>query len=231
MPPPIGDQIINNITKSDKGLDFHYEMSFGSQTFKITMSLALKDGKLSGTIADEDGLFELPATGVKKGTKDPSGTGRIQRRPRMGPTVEYYKVGGKKIAVSYGSPSINAPGFNRVPNTQTDGFIWQMGRDAATKIQTDADLLFGDRLIKAGRYGLWAKKVDGGWHLLINAKPDVWGTQHDPDADLAEVPMSLSKLDAPVENLKIEFLEENGAGVFRLTWGTDELKAQFRISQ
>ncbi len=235
MPPPIGDQKINNITKSATGLNFHYGMSFGSQEFKIVMALELKDEKITGSISDEGGLFDIPVSGVRKGSGDATDaavTGRAPRRQRPGATTQTFTLTGARIDVVYGSPSINAAGANRVPFAQAEGFIWAMGKDSATKMRTNADLKFGDTTIPTGRYGLWAKRTAEGWSLIVNSKPDVWSTQHDPQADLAEVPMTAAKLDAPVENLTIEFLDNPnspGEGLLRLTWGDDELKAPFKI--
>lgn len=241
LPPPIGDQLINNIAKTEKGLALKYQFNFSGNPLSITLALALADGKLSGTMSDDGGLFEIPVAGVKKGTapapapaaaggsNEAAITGRAPRRQqRQGQTNVRGKVGGKYITIAHGRPSASAPGFNRIPFTSDDGTVWPMGMGQATKLKLETDYLFGEKRVPAGRYSLWAKKGAKGWSLLLNEKPDIWSTQHDPSADIAEVPLELGRIESAVDLLTIEINEENGEGALRLTWGSDSMTARFK---
>ncbi len=238
MPPPLGEHVINTIVKSEKGLDLKYEVKFGGQSLNVTLALELKDGKLSGTMSDENGLFEIPVKGVKKGEASGESAqevarneGGAQRRTlQQTQATAHLLLGGKNIIVSYGRPTTKDAGNSRIPMSAEPGFIWRLGKEFATKIKTETDLVFGDKVIKAGRYGLWAKKTADGWNLLINEKPDVWGTQHDPSADVAEIPLTRGKTDADVEQMTIELKEENGAANFIIRWGGDELRTNFKTA-
>ena len=64
------------------------------------------------------------------------------------------KLGDKNVNISYGSPSTSGPGYKAMQTTLKDGYVWRMGKDAATKLKTDVDLKFGDKVIKAGAYSL-----------------------------------------------------------------------------
>jgi len=237
---PLGEQRINNMTKTDAGLECRYEISAMGQTFKVIMRLALKDGKLEGQIEDEGGIFSIPVHGVRKGQGDSvagAGASDSQRaalsgrpaRQRQGAKSARGTVAGQRLELNYGELLTSAPGMNRIPFSQTEGYIWAPGKNGATKIKTPASLDFGGKVIPPGRYGLWTKRTKDGWNLIVNEFPDVWSTQHEPSADLAEVPMKVGTLDTPSETLEIRIEEQDGGGVIKIEFGSDQLIAPFKV--
>lgn len=237
---PLGEQRINNMAKTDAGLECRYEISAMGQTFKVIMRLALKDGKLEGQIEDEGGIFSIPVHGVRKGQGDSvagAGASDSQRaalsgrpaRQRQGAKSARGTVAGQRLELNYGELLTSAPGMNRIPFSQTEGYIWAPGKNGATKIKTPASLDFGGKVIPPGRYGLWTKRTKDGWNLIVNEFPDVWSTQHEPSADLAEVPMKVGTLDTPSETLEIRIEEQDGGGVIKIEFGSDQLIATFKV--
>lgn len=237
---PLGEQRINNMTKTDAGLECRYEISAMGQTFKVIMRLALKDGKLEGQIEDEGGIFTIPVHGVRKGQGDSvagAGASDSQRaalsgrpaRQRPGAKTARGTVAGQRFELYYGELETSALGMNKIPFSQTEGYIWTPGKNGATKLKSPATLDFGGKQIPPGRYGLWAKRTKDGWNLIVNEYPDVWSTQHDPEADLAEVPMTISELAAPTEMLVLKIESEGDGGVIRIEFGSHQLSAPFRV--
>lgn len=246
MPPPIGTRTINKISKNAEGggLKYEYDFKLGEQNVEITMILQKEGEDLKGRLSDKSGMMSMDLTGMTKKKADAQGISTAnhneagaqgQRRggggggggfgaPRETATL---KLADKNVTITYGSPSTSGPGYKAMQATLKDGYVWRMGKDQATKLKTDVDLKFGDKVIKAGSYSLWAKRVGDAWHLLVNTKADVWGTMYDASADIAEIPMQSKKLDKEVADMKLTLKEANGGGVLTLDWGKDEGSVSF----
>lgn len=110
---------------------------------------------------------------------------------------------------------------------------------SALRFTTNADLAFGKTVVKTanhapdypGRYSMWLKRGLDGWRLVFNERVDIWGTQHDAKADVAEIPLAHKTLEEPASRLTIE-LKEAGerAGTLRLAWGAHEWTAKFELA-
>jgi hypothetical protein len=93
-----------------------------------------------------------------------------------------------------------------------------MGADAPTTLDTPVSLSFGPARVPPGQYVLRAKKVsDKDWVLKL---------ERDGKA-AAEVPLQSSPLDKSVEVFTIDLAEEQGQGVFRMSWGNLALATRF----
>jgi hypothetical protein len=69
-------------------------------------------------------------------------------------------------------------------------------------------------------YGLWLKKVASGWHAVFTNEPDVWGTQFDAGAIVAEVPVTEATAASGAGALSVS-LEPKGAGSqMVISWGS-----------
>ena len=135
-----------------------------------------------------------------------------QRNPRGEARVT---LAGKSIVVNYGRPSLK--GRDMLGKAEV-GQEWRMGADAATTLDTPVSLSFGSTRVAPGEYVLKAKKVsDRDWVLKL---------ERDGKA-AAEVPLQGSRLDKSVEMLTIDLAEEQGQGVFRMSWGNLALAAHF----
>jgi DUF2911 family protein len=124
-------------------------------------------------------------------------------------------LAGKPIVVDYGRPSLKG---RDMLGQAAVGQEWRMGADDATTLKTPVILRFGSTDVPPGEYVLRAKKVsDTDWVLKL---------ERDGKA-AAEVPLQASKLDKSVEIFTIELAEEQGQGVFRMSWGNLALAARF----
>ncbi len=161
-------------------------------------------------------------------------------------------VGDEEVRIIYPLlQTIASPDYDHIAGAKS-GQVVQLTQSTPPKLLTDVDLTFGDAVVKTenvaknypGVYGLWLKPVDNGWHLVFNTKADVWGTMHDPAADVAEVPLSYTKSDEPVDvplaaeeptmaelaklpKLKIALTGEGGGGTLSIEWGAHAWSADF----
>jgi Protein of unknown function (DUF2911) len=124
-------------------------------------------------------------------------------------------LAGKEIVVDYGRPSLKG---RDMLGKATVGQEWRMGADSATTLKTPVGLTFGATQVPAGEYVLKARKVsDTGWVLKL---------ERDGKA-AAEIPLQATPLDKSVEVFTIDLAEEQGQGVFRMSWGNRALGTRF----
>lgn len=240
LPPPLGSQTVNDLAINDAGeLVAKFSMNMGDMEFNLSMTTALNDGKLTGKIGDEAGFLTMEFKGITKKESlanaetitDEERSRRRRNRGRGGRGRTELTLGGKTIWIVYGQPKTSGAGYQAMEQHVSEGFVWRMGSDQATKLKTEADLKFGDTTIAAGPYSLWARRIGDGWNLVFNHKADVWGTQHRPEADVAEVPFKWSKTDENVEVLTIELDEDGDGGLLRLAWGDAQGVARFTLAE
>lgn len=160
-----------------------------------------------------------------------------RRRSRRG-NVATMKVGDKSVSILYGDAPVDGPDYALLSATET-GHVIQLTRAIAIKLKTDVDLQFGDtRIVKGnasknypGVYSLWIKKGDTGWTLVFNSLADVWGTQHDAKADVAEVPLKYASDSDEVDKLTVSIPEEGSGGELRIAWGPHAWSTSFSVAE
>ncbi len=164
------------------------------------------------------------------------------RRFRYGNLAEI-ELSGKKVMVSYADLATDSDDY-RAFEALGAGEVsaWQSAK--AIKLMAHVSLSFGDVAVPYGNhspdypgvYSLWPKRTADGWSLIFNSEGDIWGTQRDPAADVAEVPLKHSRADEPTEKLTVEFLEAEpgakalpkeaaGEKVLRIAWGDHQFLA------
>ncbi|HSB08970.1 MAG TPA: DUF2911 domain-containing protein, partial [Blastocatellia bacterium] len=138
-------------------------------------------------------LLALIVNGAPTGKASPA-----QGSERGHPVLQ---LGANKIEVDHGRPSLRG----RNPEEMIKpGQAWRMGSDDPTTLTTQASLKFGDKVITAGKYILQAKLVEPqNWHLLIESESGSLS---------AEVPLTLQRLDKPVEYLTIALEKQDKGG-------------------
>ena len=139
-------------------------------------------------------------------------------------------LAGKKITVAYGRPSTEGKGYKALDKGIEEGFMWRMGKNKATTLETEADLKFGDVAVKAGKYSLVAKKTKDGWEMLVHPEWDRWGTPVPKEGYVATIPLKVAKAKEAAKLLTIGLEEKDGEGHLILTWGPDQLSAAFKIA-
>lgn len=131
-------------------------------------------------------------------------------------------IGSANLLVDYGRPSLR--GRDVWVNGVLGDTIWRTGANAATQLQTDADIMIGGTPVPAGKYTLWTWTSPSGYHLIVNRQNGQWGTEYHADRDLARIPLRESTVSTPAERFTIAVDPQGaGAGLVKLTWGTKQL--------
>ena len=120
-----------------------------------------------------------------------------------------------------------------------EGQVVRLTEAAALRLRTMLPLQFGGVEIGTenlapgfpGSYGLWLKRVDSGWRLVFNNEPDVWGTQHDPDFDAAEIDVAYSADGESGRTLGVALVPTGPrSGRLLIHWGSHDWSADFTIA-
>jgi hypothetical protein len=137
---------------------------------------------------------------------------------------------GKKIAISYGKPSIlGRKIFGAfVPYYK----VWRTGAGAATTLITETDLEVDGAVVPRGAYSLYTLPAEERWKLIINKQTGQWGIDYDPQLDLARVDLNIKKLKSSIEDLTLK-LEKNSndGGILKIEWANTSLSVPFHISK
>ncbi|MGA3287121.1 MAG: DUF2911 domain-containing protein [Bacteroidota bacterium] len=137
---------------------------------------------------------------------------------------------GKKIAISYGKPSIlGRKIFGAfVPYYK----VWRTGAGAATILITETDFEVDGAIVPRGAYSLYTLPAEERWKLIINKQTGQWGTIYNPQLDLARIDLNIKKLKSPIEDLTFK-LEKNGndGGTLKIEWANTSLSVPFHVSK
>ncbi|MFN2570541.1 MAG: DUF2911 domain-containing protein [Gemmatimonadales bacterium] len=121
-------------------------------------------------------------------------------------------VNGAEVSIDYGRPMKR--GREIFGNVVPWNAVWRTGANAATQLQTSADLTIGGATVPAGKYTLWTMPSPSGWQLIINKQIGQWGTEYNPAQDLVRVNAKVETLASPVEQFAIAV----EAGQMTLAW-------------
>jgi hypothetical protein len=156
--------------------------------------------------------------------RDRDGRGLGQLSPR---DTSRAQVGGATIEIDYSRPS--ARGRTIMGGLLTEGEVWRLGANQATHLSTDRDLVFGDAVVPAGRYTLFAEPGAERWMLIVNRQTGQWGTEHDAAQDLVRIPLAVSRATPPREQLTVDVEPSAQGGTLRVSWGEVLATAPFRV--
>lgn len=141
--------------------------------------------------------------------------------------IAYFRPNGRNTdalaKVIYGRPS--KKGRTMVGGTEPFGKVWRLGANEATEIKLFKDLTFGDKLIKAGTYSLFAIPNEKEWTIIFNSKLDQWGAySYDEKADVARITVPTAKTESEVEAFTIMFDGKDAAAAMYIGWENTMVK-------
>jgi hypothetical protein len=125
-------------------------------------------------------------------------------------------VGSATLTVDYSRPVKRGREIfgNIVPwNT-----VWRTGANWATSFVTDQDLMIGRTRVPAGSYTIFTIPNPSAWTLIVSRKTGEWGTEYDPSADLARIPMRSLSSPRPTERFTIAIMSRGSLGVMKMSW-------------
>ena len=120
------------------------------------------------------------------------------------------------ITVTYGRPY--KKGREVFGTLVPYGKVWRLGADEATTISFAGETRFGNTMIPAGTYTLFAIPTDKNWTFILNSQLGQWGAfsyEKNKDKDVAQIVVPTHHLDSPIEQFTIRFTDE---GQMVLEW-------------
>jgi len=109
-------------------------------------------------------------------------------------------IGDAHIHIDYSSPSIN--GRIIFGDLLPFGEVWQSGTHKATWFETNKDLLIDNKVLKAGKYGLFTIPSKEEWTVIFNTNWDQFGeADYDQKDDVLRFKVKPEYTENAVENL------------------------------
>ena len=231
---------ITDIRREGDALHLQWSFDQGGQGMTLQMVLEPAGDGLAGTLSDTGGLFRADLSGTRVGAPatadggDAStpggGGGRLRRVGRE----SQLDVPNGKVRVTFDPIAAEGPDYDRVAGLR-EGEVLEWTRGRTIKLLSDSTLRFGESVVPRGNvspdypgaYGIWLGRAGGGWAFVFNGHADVWGTMHDPAADVAKVTAVHATPSAPAAKLDVSLLPREGGGTLRVSWGAHEWSADF----
>jgi hypothetical protein len=135
---------------------------------------------------------------------------------------------GVRIGIEYGRPSKR--GRDIWGALVPWGRVWMPGADEATTFTTSHALTFGSLAVPAGDYTIYTLPEAGGLTLIINQDTGQFHTVYRQARDLGRVPMTLRRLEAPVEQLTFAAVPADGGGRLEILWDDRAYSAAFSVN-
>jgi hypothetical protein len=126
-----------------------------------------------------------------------------------------FEEGDLNIKVFYNSPSKKGRViFGGLVPYDT---VWRTGANEATVFETNKDLSIQGKVLKAGKYSLWAKPGVETWQILFNSEYGQWGidfngaANRDPKNDvlIADVPSVTQETEIEKFTISVEKADED----------------------
>ncbi|MBX2894406.1 MAG: DUF2911 domain-containing protein [Cyclobacteriaceae bacterium] len=157
-----------------------------------------------------------------------------QKLPGLDPSpadIAYFRPNGRNAApvakVVYGRPS--KKGRTMLGGTEAFGKVWRLGANEATEIKLYQDVTFGDKLVKAGTYTMYAIPDKTEWTIIFNTKLDTWGAyEYEESKDVARVKVAVSKPENEVETFTIMFDGKDATASMIIAWETTLVKVPLK---
>lgn len=130
-------------------------------------------------------------------------TAAAQDLPQASPRGEVEQIIGlTKVDVDYSRPSVR--GRRIFGDLLPFGQPWRLGANAATTIEFEGPVEFGDQKIGKGIYSMFAIPHEDAWEIILNKDPKLWGNDRDEKLDVARLKAKVEPTEF-TETLTISF--------------------------
>ncbi len=146
-------------------------------------------------------------------------------------------IDGNRVTITYGRPYTTKPGATEARKIWGGlvpyGQPWRMGADEATTLITQKAIEIGGKTIPAGVYTLYMMPVENGAsQLVFSTGLGGWGIPVDTKHDLAQVELTKTALDKPVDQFTMGLAKNpDGGGVLKLMWESTQFSASFTVAK
>ena len=233
QPEPLA---VEEISMDERGqLVLKYPLTFGQQSFKITLTAGLVPDGLEGTLVEESGLFEAAFVG-KPNEEDPEAGQQRRRNRRMAANQARLRFGSDSVQINFHPLALDSEDHKRLTQIK-DGEVFEFVGGRATKLMTDVNMKFADVVIEKenaapnypGVYSLWLKRSGDGWLLVFNEEADIWGTMYNEAATKTAIELTAGTAAEPSSTFKVLLEEKENGGVVKFVWGDQEWSAPFDV--
>jgi len=138
-------------------------------------------------------------------------------------------IGACHISIEYGGPFKRGRGIwgGLVPWNRW----WMPGADETTTLSTSLPIVLGDLRVPAGDHTLYTMPGEKDFRLIVNKELGTFHTYYNQRADLGRVPMTLRKLQEPVEEMTFTVEPRpEGGGTLALSWDDREYSVAFTVA-
>lgn len=109
------------------------------------------------------------------------------------------------------------------------GKIWRLGANEATEIEVYKDVKINDKVLKKGRYTIYAIPYQDKWTVIFNKETDIWGAfQYDEKKDVLRTDVKIQNQQEPVEAFTLVFDKTDSGANMVMAW--DNVKATLPIT-
>jgi Protein of unknown function (DUF2911) len=147
------------------------------------------------------------------------------------------RIDGDRVTITYGRPYMVKPGTTEVRKIWGGlvpyGEPWRMGADEATLLVTQQPIEMDGKTIPAGAYTLYMMpEENGASKLVISTALGGWGIPVNTKHDLAQVDLTKTTLDKPVDQFTMA-IDRNpaGGGVLKLMWEETQFSVPFTVQK
>ena len=212
-----GDTLVLNFTEGQLA-------GLGPFTFRLDRQgrLTWLTGKGSTVQVEVERVASIPNLGALTAAFATRPLGQLSTRDTVRATI-----GGAELWVDYSRPQKR--GRVIFGDVVPWNSIWRTGANAATQVNTSADLVIGGATVPAGKYTLWTLPTPTGWKLIVNKNTGQWGTAYDAQYDLVRVDARVETLAAPLEQFTITF--EPAAAPTTITFTWDRTKVSVPVAK
>ena len=113
--------------------------------------------------------------------------------------------------------------------TEAFGKVWRLGANETTEIKLYQDITFGDKLIKAGTYSMFAIPDKTEWTIIFNSKLDTWGAfEYDQSKDVARVKVPAGNSESEVEAFTMIFDGKDATASLVIAWENTLVKVPLK---
>jgi hypothetical protein len=109
------------------------------------------------------------------------------------------------------------------------GKVWRLGANEATEIELYKDAKIDNKILKKGRYTMYAIPYPDKWTLIFNKETDIWGAfQYDEKKDVLRTDIKPENQQEPVEVFTLVFDKTDSGANMIMAW--DNVKATLPIT-
>lgn len=153
------------------------------------------------------------------------------------------KIGGKKVVIEYGRPSLKGRSFSDLVNKLPEDRIWRAGSEQVTTLMTEAPLSISGKMIPPGKYSVYVHCPENGSYALVlnkvlgqplgqiwsaapdNLKNEPWPHMHYQkeigSSEVARIPMRSASAPSSVDLFTISLSPSSQGATLRMAWGAE----------